>query len=98
MAQRTPSLKLILVGDQSVGKTALVTRFLKHQFSEQYRATIGVDFFQATTVVNDETFAVQIWDTAGQERYHSLTPMYYRGAQAALIVFDITSDVPAPAD
>lgn len=54
-------------------------------------STIGAAFFSSTLAVNNATVKFEIWDTAGQERYHSLAPMYYRGAAAAIIVYDITS-------
>ncbi|XP_074018795.1 ras-related protein Rab-5C isoform X2 [Numenius arquata] len=69
--------KLVLLGESAVGKSSLVLRFVKGQFHEYQESTIGVKF--------------EIWDTAGQERYHSLAPMYYRGAQAAIVVYDITN-------
>jgi Ras-related protein Rab-5C len=56
-------------------------------------STIGAAFFSQTLAVNDETVKFEIWDTAGQERYHSLAPMYYRGAAAAVVVYDITNPV-----
>lgn len=56
-------------------------------------STIGAAFFSQTLAVNDATVKFEIWDTAGQERYHSLAPMYYRGAAAAIIVYDITNAV-----
>lgn len=56
-------------------------------------STIGAAFFSQTLAVNDATVKFEIWDTAGQERYHSLAPMYYRGAAAAIIVYDITTSV-----
>jgi Ras-related protein Rab-5C len=56
-------------------------------------STIGAAFFAQTLAVNDETVKFEIWDTAGQERYHSLAPMYYRGAAAAIVVYDITNAV-----
>lgn len=56
-------------------------------------STIGAAFFSQTLAVNDATVKFEIWDTAGQERYHSLAPMYYRGAAAAIIVYDITNQV-----
>lgn len=56
-------------------------------------STIGAAFFSQTLALNDATVKFEIWDTAGQERYHSLAPMYYRGAAAAVIVYDITSNV-----
>ncbi|XP_009992444.1 PREDICTED: ras-related protein Rab-5C isoform X2 [Chaetura pelagica] len=69
--------KLVLLGESAVGKSSLVLRFVKGQFHEYQESTIGVKF--------------EIWDTAGQERYHSLAPMYYRDAQAAIVVYDITN-------
>ncbi|CAN6481436.1 unnamed protein product [Victoria cruziana] len=73
------------------GKSSLVLRFVKGQFFEFQESTIGAAFFSQTLAVNDRTIKFEIWDTAGQERYHSLAPMYYRGAAAAIIVFDITN-------
>ena len=54
-------------------------------------STIGAAFLTQTVCLNDTTVKFEIWDTAGQERYHSLAPMYYRGAQAAIVVYDITN-------
>ncbi|GFQ05417.1 RAS-related protein rhn1 [Phtheirospermum japonicum] len=73
------------------GKSSLVIRFVKGQFLEFQESTIGAAFFSQTVSVNNATVKFEIWDTAGQERYHSLAPMYYRGAAAAIIVYDITS-------
>ncbi|GLT57710.1 hypothetical protein SLA2020_306620 [Shorea laevis] len=83
--------KLVLLGDMGAGKSSLVLRFVKGQFLEFQESTIGAAFFSQTVAVNDSTVKFEIWDTAGQERYHSLAPMYYRGAAAGIIVYDITS-------
>ncbi|KAJ8471710.1 hypothetical protein OPV22_026053 [Ensete ventricosum] len=83
--------KLVLLGDVGTGKSSLVLRFVKGQFVEFQESTIGAAFFSQTVAVNDETIKFEIWDTAGQERYHSLAPMYYRGAAAAVIVYDMTN-------
>lgn len=56
-------------------------------------STIGAAFFSQFISLNDVTVKFDIWDTAGQERYHSLAPMYYRGAAAAIVVYDISSMV-----
>ncbi|KAL5975696.1 Ras-related protein RABF2a [Asimina triloba] len=82
--------KLVNVG---AGKSSLVVRFVKGQFVDFQESTIGAAFFSQTLAVNDATVKFEIWDTAGQERYHSLAPMYYRGAAAAVVVYDITSPV-----
>ncbi|KAK1297030.1 Ras-related protein RHN1 [Acorus calamus] len=85
--------KLVLLGDMGAGKSSLVLRFVKGQFLEFQESTIGAAFFSQTLALSDATVKFEIWDTAGQERYHSLAPMYYRGAAAAIaiIVYDITS-------
>ena len=76
--------KLVLLGESAVGKSSLVLRFVKGQFHEYQESTIGAAFLT-------QTVKFEIWDTAGQEGYHSLAPMYYRGAQAAIVVYDITN-------
>jgi len=80
------------LGESAVGKSSLVLRFVKGQFLEYQESTIGAAFLTQTVCLNDTTVKFEIWDTAGQERYHSLAPMYYRGAQAAIVVYDITSN------
>ncbi|KAH9575030.1 hypothetical protein CY35_01G090700 [Sphagnum magellanicum] len=85
--------KLVLLGDMGAGKSSLVLRFVKGQFFDYQESTIGAAFLTQTLAVNDITVKFEIWDTAGQERYHSLAPMYYRGAAAAVIVYDITNAV-----
>jgi len=89
---KTFQFKLVLLGESAVGKSSLVLRFVKGQFHEFQESTIGAAFLTQTVVLDDGvTVKFEIWDTAGQERYHSLAPMYYRGAQAAIVVYDITS-------
>jgi len=85
--------KLVLLGESAVGKSSLVLRFVKGQFHEYQESTIGAAFLTQTVCLQDITVKFEIWDTAGQERYHSLAPMYYRGAQAAIVVYDITNQV-----
>ncbi|KAJ4972648.1 hypothetical protein NE237_005822 [Protea cynaroides] len=91
MGNNNLNAKLVLLGDMGAGKSSLVLRFVKGQFIEFQESTIGAAFFSQTLAVSDATVKFEIWDTAGQERYHSLAPMYYRGAAAAIIVYDITS-------
>ncbi|XP_035539427.1 ras-related protein Rab5A-like isoform X3 [Juglans regia] len=83
--------KLVLVGDMGTGKTSLVLRFVKGQFFDNQEPTIGAAFFTQVLSLAEATVKFDIWDTAGQERYHSLAPMYYRGAAAAVVVYDISS-------
>ena len=83
--------KLILIGDSGVGKTCILQRYMKHIFEENYKCTIGVDFLMKSIVINGQTVKLQLWDTAGQEKYKSMVSSYYRGANVALIVFDLTN-------
>ncbi|XP_058780531.1 ras-related protein RHN1-like isoform X1 [Vicia villosa] len=83
--------KLVLLGDMGTGKTSLALRFVKGQFYQNQEPTIGAAFFTQILSLSEATVKFDIWDTAGQERYHSLAPMYYRGAAAAIVVYDISS-------
>lgn len=84
-------LKFILVGTSGVGKTCLLSRFIKDDFMPEYVATVGVAFEQKSISIGAETYSLQIWDTAGQELYHSITRKYYRDADCAIVVYDITN-------
>ncbi|KAF8025560.1 hypothetical protein BT93_F2409 [Corymbia citriodora subsp. variegata] len=90
-ANRIINAKLVLLGDMGTGKTSLVLRFIKGQFFDNQEPTIGAAFFTQILSLAEATVKFDIWDTAGQERYHSLAPMYYRGAAAAVVVYDISS-------
>lgn len=82
--------KMVVIGDSAVGKTQLLSRFSKNEFSTQSRATVGVEFQTKTILMDKKLVKAQIWDTAGQERYRAITSTYYRGALGALIIYDIT--------
>ncbi|XP_044503502.1 ras-related protein RABH1b-like isoform X1 [Mangifera indica] len=81
--------KLVFLGDQSVGKTSIITRFMYDKFDNTYQATIGIDFLSKTMYLEDRTVRLQLWDTAGQERFRSLIPSYIRDSSVAVIVYDI---------
>jgi len=83
--------KLVLLGEQSVGKTSLITRFMYDTFDSSYQATIGIDFLSKTMYLEDRTVRLQLWDTAGQERFRSLIPSYIRDSSVAVVVYDITN-------
>ncbi|TRY97986.1 hypothetical protein DNTS_000304 [Danionella cerebrum] len=83
--------KLVFLGEQSVGKTSLITRFMYDSFDNTYQATIGIDFLSKTMYLEDRTIRLQLWDTAGQERFRSLIPSYIRDSAAAVVVFDIAN-------
>ncbi|KAL6867271.1 hypothetical protein ACP4OV_015295 [Aristida adscensionis] len=82
--------KLVFLGDQAVGKTAILTRFMYDKFDATYQATIGIDFLSKTMYLEDRTVRLQLWDTAGQERFRSLIPSYIRDSSVAVIVYDVT--------
>lgn len=86
MSKRQKGNKVVIIGDSSVGKTCIIQQYLNNTFQET-TSTIGACHFQKT--IND--VLVEIWDTAGQERFKSMIPMYYKGAKAIIIVFDVTN-------
>ncbi|KAI4818708.1 hypothetical protein KUCAC02_004010 [Chaenocephalus aceratus] len=86
--------KLVFLGEQSVGKTSLITRFMYDSFDNTYQATIGIDFLSKTMYLEDRTVRLQLWDTAGQERFRSLIPSYIRDSTIAVVVYDITTVPP----
>ncbi|KAG6535779.1 ras-related protein RABA1f-like [Zingiber officinale] len=85
--------KVVLIGDSGVGKTNLLSRFARNEFSSESKSTIGVEFATRTIRVDDKLVKAQIWDTAGQERYRAITSAYYRGAAGALVVYDVTRHI-----
>jgi small GTP-binding protein len=86
------SVKVIVVGDGNVGKTSMLRRFVKGEFTDQYKKTIGAEFMEKSVFVKsrNETVTLMLWDTAGQEVFNALTAQYYRGAGAAIIAFSTT--------
>ena len=83
--------KVVLIGDSGVGKSNLLSRFTRNEFSLETKTTIGVEFATRNIQCENKTIKVQIWDTAGQERYRAITSAYYRGAVGALLVYAINS-------
>lgn len=90
MNSNITSVKLVLLGEAAVGKSSIVLRFVSNDFAENKEPTIGAAFLTQRVNIEDHTVKFEIWDTAGQERFASLAPMYYRNAQAALVVYDVT--------
>jgi small GTP-binding protein len=84
-------IKLILVGDESVGKTSIITQFSEHQFTNEYIPTIGSDKIIKEIEIKGEKLKVEIWDTVGQEQYRTVNKIFIKNAQIALIVYDITN-------
>jgi len=84
------NFKIVLLGEGRVGKTSLTLRFIKNTFDDQQVSTIQATYLQKDIKVGDKKVTLNVWDTAGQERFHALGPIYYRNADGALLVYDIT--------
>ena len=82
--------KIVLIGDSSVGKTNMLSRYISNEYDPNSQSTIGVELSTKTFTFDKDEVKVQIWDTAGQEKYRSITSSYYKGAQGCLLVYDIT--------
>jgi len=87
---KSVQVKLVLLGEAAVGKSSVVLRFVANEFQANKEPTIGAAFLTQKCRLEDRVLRYEIWDTAGQERFHSLAPMYYRNAQAAVVVYDVT--------
>ncbi len=83
-------IKLVLIGDSSVGKTCLLMRFSENKFPEDHMPTIGIDFKIKMLQAGDQRVKLQLWDTAGQERFQTITTSYYKGALGVVMVYDCT--------
>ena len=86
--------KVVLLGEGRVGKTSIVMRFTRDQFNDKQQSTINAMYLDKQIKVNQKDVILNIWDTAGQERFHALGPIYYRDADGAILVYDIT-DAPS---
>ncbi|UCE14787.1 MAG: GTP-binding protein [Candidatus Heimdallarchaeota archaeon] len=83
-------LKIVIIGDGGVGKTAIRERYLSNQFQSEYVLTIGADFAMRDEIVNSKSIRYQIWDLAGQQRFDGVREVYYKGALGALLIYDVT--------
>ena len=83
--------QLLIIGDSTVGKTSILTRYTNGTFNANYLATVGLDNFTKDEIINDKNIRIKIWDTAGQERYKSLTKGFFRNAQGIMVVYDVTN-------
>jgi len=85
------NIKLLLLGDSSVGKTTFLKKYIHNEFNPNYELTIGVDYSSKKLHINNKVINLQIWDTAGQEYFRSITKSYFRSSNCALIFFDISN-------
>ena len=83
--------KYIIIGDPSVGKSNLLMKFAHNKFTDEYQATIGVEFGAKNIGIDQQIYRIQIWDTAGQENFRSITRAYYKNSVCAMVVYDITN-------
>ena len=83
--------QLLIIGDSTVGKTSILSRFANGIFNSNYLATVGLDSFTKDEIIDDKTVRIKIWDTAGQERYKSLTKGFFRNAEGVMLVYDVTN-------
>ncbi|XP_060525690.1 uncharacterized protein LOC132701615 isoform X1 [Cylas formicarius] len=88
---KTVAGKVVVLGHQGVGKTSTVMRYVEDTFAAHIAPTVGASFFTCRLCIKDVIVKMQVWDTAGQERFKAMAPMFYRNANAALLVFDLTS-------
>lgn len=83
-------LKFIIIGDPSVGKSNIVLKYANNKFTDDYQATIGVEFGAKNIEINKKSIRIQIWDTAGQENFRSIIRSYYKNCCCAIVTYDIT--------
>ena len=83
--------QLLIIGDSTVGKTSILSRFVDGTFNSNYLATVGLENVTKDEIIDDKTIRIKIWDTAGQERYKSLTKSFFRNAEGVMLVYDVTN-------
>lgn len=84
--------KILLIGDNAVGKSSLLLRFTENTFTDTLISSIGGDFKERFLDVDGTRVKLQLWDTAGQERFRTITSSYYRGSQGVIVMFDLTKE------
>ena len=83
--------QLLIIGNSTVGKTSILSKYASKTFNENYLATVGLDFFTKDETIDNKIIRIKIWDTAGQERYKALTKCFFQKAQGVMVVFDVTN-------
>ncbi|CAD8120537.1 unnamed protein product [Paramecium sonneborni] len=88
---RDKQFKIVLLGDQGVGKTSIANVYVKKEFNAYENATSGANYHSQSCKIENHQINFAIWDTAGQEKFKSLAKLYYRDSNAALLVYDTTN-------
>ena len=89
--EETPNCKVVLLGETGVGKTCIISRYIRNEFNTETEISTMASFTSTTLTMNNNTkLRFDIWDTAGQEKYRSLTRFFYKDAAIAVLVYDIT--------
>ena len=83
--------KILIIGDEMVGKSKIISRFINDSYIDLYMSTIGVDFKSKIIVCDNNNIKLQIWDSSGNDKFDSITKLYYRGMNGIIIVFDVKS-------
>lgn len=91
MSQSEESYKICIIGNSSVGKTSLISQYLKGFISENEKPTVGASYYSFTYTQRGKQLKFSMWDTAGQEKYRSMVGLYYRQAIGIILVYDITN-------
>ncbi len=86
------SIKILMIGDSSVGKTSIMMRYANDKFSSSFITTIGIDFITKNIEMSGKKVRLQIWDTAGQERFRAITTSYFKGANIILVIYDVSDE------
>ncbi len=89
-SEEITSVKILILGEQYVGKTSLIRRYIENIFIPSYKCTIGIDFFSKILTINNKEINLKIWDTAGEERFRNMTNQYYNRTDGIILVFDLT--------
>lgn len=90
-ATNIENYKIVILGDQYVGKTSILNKYKYENSDDKYTPTIGIDFITKNVYLEEKTIRLIMWDTAGSERFKSLIPTYIKNANAIILTYDITN-------
>ena len=91
-SEQNVAFKILTIGENGVGKTSILRRFVENKFLKNHLATIGIDFKTKTVNIKNKEIKLKIWDTAGEERFRNITQQYYKGADGIVLVYDVTDE------